>query len=62
LTVAACLAVAAAMVLLMIGVSVAVKRVPWRELPKMLGWRVQTTAEIYELSPPNEPERERRRA
>jgi hypothetical protein len=52
LTVAACLAVAAAMVLLMIGVSVAVKRVPWR--------RVQP-AEIYELSPPGEPERERRR-
>ena len=66
LPVVACLAVAAAMVLLMIGVSVAVKRVPWRELPGMLGWRSAIPkpqpAEIYELLPPREPERERRRA
>ena len=66
LPVVACLAVAAAMVLLMIGVSVAVKRVPWRELPGRLGWPAAVPkpqhAEVYELSPPVERERERRRA
>jgi hypothetical protein len=66
LTVGACLAVAATMVLLMIGVSVAVKRVRWRELPEMLGRPAVSAkphpAEIYELAPQQEPELQRRRA